>query len=122
MAPLPRVSPETAAPGAYFDSGERDDVLAGGVKLIPIRTPKGMFRVWTKRVGNNPTVTVLLLRGGPGATHEYFEAFDSYFPRAVRKGRYLYCPNGSHLALYDDQKIYMAGVIKFVRDVDSGHF
>jgi proline iminopeptidase len=25
---------------------------------------------------------VLLLHGGPGATHEYFEAFDSYFPSA----------------------------------------
>jgi proline iminopeptidase len=25
---------------------------------------------------------VLLLHGGPGATHEYFEIFDSYFPNA----------------------------------------
>jgi proline iminopeptidase len=50
--------------------------------LIPIHTPKGDFRVWTKRVGNNPDVKVLLLHGGPGATHEYFEAFDSYLPAA----------------------------------------
>src|SRR3984885_3943372 len=74
--------PETAVPGSYFDSSGRDDVLTGGVKLISIHTPKGMFRVWTKRVGNNPTAKVLLLHGGPGATHEYFEALDSYFPRA----------------------------------------
>lgn len=66
----------------YFDYSGRDDVLSGGVKLIPVNTPKGTFRVWTKRVGNNPTVKVLLLHGGPGATHEYFEAFDSYFPAA----------------------------------------
>ncbi|HXF03883.1 MAG TPA: proline iminopeptidase-family hydrolase [Blastocatellia bacterium] len=66
----------------YFDSTGRDDVLSGGVKLIPITTPKGSFRVWTKRVGNNPRIKVLLLHGGPGATHEYFEAFDSYFPAA----------------------------------------
>lgn len=66
----------------YFDSTGRDDVLSGGVKLIPITTPKGSFRVWTKRVGNNPRIKVLLLHGGPGATHEYFEAFDSYFPSA----------------------------------------
>jgi proline iminopeptidase len=52
------------------------------VKLIPVRTPAGDFRVWTKRVGNNPGIKVLLLHGGPGATHEYFEAFDSYFPGA----------------------------------------
>jgi proline iminopeptidase len=50
--------------------------------MIPIRTPKGEFHVWTKRVGSNPTMKVLLLHGGPGATHEYLEAFDSYFPGA----------------------------------------
>jgi proline iminopeptidase len=70
------------APGGYFDSTGRDDVLAGGVRMITIQTPKGPFQVWTKRVGNNPTIKVLLLHGGPGATHEYFEALDSYFPRA----------------------------------------
>ena len=67
---------------AYFDHAGRDDVLAGGAKMIPISTPQGTFRVWTKRVGNNPRVKVLLLHGGPAATHEYFEAFDSYFPAA----------------------------------------
>jgi len=69
-------------PTAYLDYSGRDDVLSGGVKLIPVHTPKGDFRVWTKRVGNNPTIRVLLLHGGPGATHECFEAFDSYFPAA----------------------------------------
>ena len=59
-----------------------DDVLSGGVKMIPVETPKGTFRVWTKRVGNHPTIKVLLLHGGPGVTHEYLEAFDSYFPSA----------------------------------------
>ena len=47
-----------------------------------MHTPKSDFRVWTKRVGNNPTIKVLLLHGGPGVTHEYFEALDSYFPAA----------------------------------------
>lgn len=72
----------TAAANTYFDNSGRDDVLSGGAKLIPITTPKGTFRVWTKRVGNNPTIKLLLLHGGPGATHEYFEAFDSYLPAA----------------------------------------
>jgi proline iminopeptidase len=66
----------------YFDTAGRQDAWAGGVRLIPIPTPKGEFRVWTKRVGNNPRVKVLLLHGGPGATHEYFEACDSFFPGA----------------------------------------
>jgi proline iminopeptidase len=67
---------------AYFDNTGRDDVISGGVKLVPIETSRGTFRVWTKRVGNHPTMKVLLLHGGPGATHEYLEAFDSYFPGA----------------------------------------
>ncbi len=67
---------------SYLDYSNRDDKLSGGVKMIPIQTASGEFKVWTKRVGNNPTMKVLLLHGGPGATHEYFEAFDSYFPNA----------------------------------------
>src|SRR4029077_5855310 len=73
---------DSIAAGYYFDSSGRDDVLAGGVKLITVQTPKGPFHVWTKRVGNNPRIKILLLHGGPGMTHEYFEAFDSYLPRA----------------------------------------
>jgi len=73
---------EAPAAAAYFDNRGRDDVLSGGVKRIPIETPKGSFNVWTKRVGNHPSLKVLLLHGGPGATHEYFEAFDSYLPGA----------------------------------------
>jgi proline iminopeptidase len=78
----PAIGAERVAPSSYFDSSGRDDVLSGGVKLITIQTPKGPFKVWTKRVGNNPRIKVLLLHGGPGMTHEYFEAFDSYLPRA----------------------------------------
>ena len=40
----------------------------------------------------------------------------------VANGRYLYCPNGSHMALYDDQKVYMEGLIQFIKDVDAGNF
>jgi proline iminopeptidase len=75
-------SPPDSSLAKYFDHTGRDDVLAGGVRMIPIETPKGTFKVWTKRVGNNPRVKVLLLHGGPGATHEYLEAFDSYLPGA----------------------------------------
>jgi proline iminopeptidase len=32
-------------------------------------------------------------------------------------GRYLYCPEGSHLAMYDDQQAYFAGLIAFLRDL-----
>jgi proline iminopeptidase len=79
-------------PPGYLDYTGRDDVLSGGVKMIPVETPRGVFRVWTKRIGNNPKIKVLP----------------------------LFCANGSHLAMYDDQKVYMDGVIQFVRDVDAG--
>jgi proline iminopeptidase len=88
-----------AADGGYFDNSGRDDVLSGGVKMIPIQTPKGTFHVWTKRIGNNPAVKVLLLHGGPGFTHEYLEAMDSYFPGASIE-YYYYDQLGS---AYSDQ-------------------
>jgi proline iminopeptidase len=61
----------------YF-TPEAGGVDAAGVRLIPIRTPKGEFKVWTKRFGRNPRVKLLLLHGGPGATHDYFEALESF--------------------------------------------
>jgi proline iminopeptidase len=75
MAAMPAIHP-------YLDASRRPDRLSGGAVMIPITTPKGSFRVWTKRVGNNPSVKVLLLHGGPGCTHEGFEAFDSFLPAA----------------------------------------
>lgn len=66
----------------YFDQTGRTDVLSGGVRKIEIQTAKGPMKVWTKRVGNNPKMKLLLLHGGPGATHEYFECFDSFMPGA----------------------------------------
>jgi proline iminopeptidase len=52
----------------------------GGVQIIPVNTPKGEFKIWTKTIGNNPTTKLLLLNGGPGMTHEYFECFESFLP------------------------------------------
>ena len=49
--------------------------------MIPIKTPVGDFKVWTKRFGNNPRIKVLFLHGGPAGTHEYFECFESFFPQ-----------------------------------------
>lgn len=83
----------------YFDNSGRDDVISGGIKLIPITTPSGTFNVWTKRTGNNPTIKVLLLHGGPGGTHEEWLACDSYFPGEAIE-YYYYDQLGSH---YSDQ-------------------
>lgn len=75
---LPAISDNAQA--AYFNPTDTG-VLTGGVKMIPIETPKGKFSVWTKRIGNNPKIKLLLLNGGPGATHEYFECMESFLPK-----------------------------------------
>ncbi len=64
----------------YFNYGD-SGIQAGGVKMIPIQTPVGEFKVWTKRFGSNPRIKVLLLHGGPAAGHEYMECFESFFPK-----------------------------------------
>ncbi len=55
--------------------------------------------------------------------------FDTMDPKAmeeqsklVQHGRYLYCPNGSHLSMWDDQQVFMNGVIQFIKDVDEKKF
>ena len=65
----------------YFQKDQAAAIQSGGVRIIPIETPKGKFRVWTKRFGNNPRIRLLLLHGGPGSTHEYFECFESFLPQ-----------------------------------------
>lgn len=38
----------------------------------------------------------------------------------VQNGRFLLCPNGSHLSQYDDQEHFFPGLVNFIRDVDAG--
>jgi proline iminopeptidase len=64
----------------YFNFGDTG-VRSAGVRMIPITTPAGNFKVWTKRFGNNPRIKILLLHGGPAMTHEYMECFESFFPQ-----------------------------------------
>ena len=58
-----------------------DSIESGGVRLIPIQTPVGNFKVWTKRFGTNPKIKILLLHGGPAMTHEYMECFETFFQK-----------------------------------------
>jgi proline iminopeptidase len=75
-----KMKSEQVSTNSYFDNPEQG-VQTGGVKMIPIETAKGNFRVWTKRFGNNPKMKILLLHGGSGATHEYFECLESFLPK-----------------------------------------
>jgi proline iminopeptidase len=64
---------------SYFQYN--DTLESAGIKMIPIQTPVGNFKVWTKRFGNNPKIKILLLHGGPAMTHEYMECFETFFQR-----------------------------------------
>jgi proline iminopeptidase len=65
----------------FFLDDSKNVIQTGGVRMVTIETPKGKFKVWTKQIGNNPITKVLLLNGGPGCTHEYFECFESFLPK-----------------------------------------
>jgi proline iminopeptidase len=41
-----------------------------------------------------------------------------WMANALPNGRYLYCPLGSHMDMYDDQETYFQGLIEFLKEVD----
>jgi proline iminopeptidase len=106
-----------APPASYFDLSGHEDAWSGGARMVPISTPKGDFKVWVKRVGNNPRLKLLLLHGGPGATHEYFEAFDSFLPK-VGVEYYYYDQLGSGFSDQpNDDSLWT--IPRFVSEVDQ---
>lgn len=85
--------------------------------MVLIRTPMGDYKVWTKRVGNNPDTRVLLLHGGPGATHEYWEACDSYLPAAAIEYHYYDQLGSKYSDQPDEPDLWQ--VDRFVDEVDQ---
>jgi proline iminopeptidase len=56
-----------------------------------------------------------------GAGHDTMDPdFLRSMAESMPNGRYHHSPAGSHLAMYDDQETYFAGLISFLADVDSG--
>lgn len=112
---------EVAAPSSetvdYLDYSGLPEQATGGTRMIPIETEYGNFNVWTRRVGNNPTMKVLLLHGGPAATHEYLLNFAGYLPAAGVEF-YYYDQLGSY---YSDQPddVRLWTVPRFVDEVEQ---
>ncbi|MGH8118845.1 MAG: proline iminopeptidase-family hydrolase [Rhodanobacteraceae bacterium] len=60
-----------------------------------------------------PTLTI-------GAAHDTMDPkFMEAMAHSLPQGRYLHCPDGSHMAMYDDQVRYVSGLLDFLRDVAS---
>ena len=102
---------------SYLDYRGRGDVLGGGARRIAITTPSGEHRVWTKRTGNNPDLKVLLLHGGPGSTHEYLEACDSYLPAAGIEYYYYDQLGSGHSDQPEDESLW--DLDRFVDEVEQ---
>ena len=105
------------------------EILTGGVKMIPINTSKGVFNVWTKKVGDNPRIKVLLLHGGPGATHEYFECFDSFLPKEGIEYYYYdqlgsaYSDNPNESSLWEiDRFVEEVEAVRIALELDASNF
>jgi proline iminopeptidase len=54
-------------------------IRTAGIRMVPVVA--GKYKVWTKKIGSG-SIKVLLLHGGPGFSHEYLEAFESFLPQA----------------------------------------
>ena len=55
-----------------------------------------------------------------GAQHDTMDpAFMKMMAERLPQGRYLHCPDGSHLAMYDDQAVYFGGLIDFLRGLEG---
>ena len=58
-----------------------------------------------------------------GATHDTMDPRHmAMMAGAVKRGRFLLCPNGGHLAEYDDSQVYFTGRLTFIADVAAGRF
>ena len=110
--PEPTPDAKTTAE-SYLDFRTPGDYQAGGMQWVELEEG---YRVWTKRFGNAP-MKVLLLHGGPAATHEYMECFESFFPKAGIEF-YHYDQLGS---AYSDQPDDMSlwTIERFVEEVEQ---
>ncbi|SFU19554.1 proline iminopeptidase [Algoriphagus locisalis] len=84
LIPLAAIFFFSCQPSNQTESAESTstlDVIDEAVKMIPIQTPSGEFQVYTQRVGDNPSIKILLLHGGPGMTHQQYANFKDYLPQ-----------------------------------------
>jgi proline iminopeptidase len=84
---------------------------------VPMQGPSemgasGMILNWDRSADlAKITVPTLII----GARHDTMDPKHmEWMAKQLPKGRYLYCPNGSHMALYDDQACYFEGLLKFL--------
>jgi len=91
--------------------------MSDGVRMIPVETPSGSFEVWTREAGDNPRLRLLLLHGGPGATHEYLLPMEQDLVDAGVEVHF-YDQLGSHLSDQPDEPVLWE-IDRFVDEVEQ---
>jgi proline iminopeptidase len=108
--------PKSPYSGTKFnDKGvpQYDNVMTGGIKMI---TVDGKYQVWTKKIGSGD-IKVLLLHGGPGFTHDYFECFEDFFPQAGIEFYYYDQLGSGNSDLVTDTSLWH--IPRFVEEVEQ---
>jgi proline iminopeptidase len=56
-----------------------------------------------------------------GAAHDTMDPEHMrWMSTQVQHGSFLLCPQGSHMAMWDDQAVYVRGLLAFLRAIDAG--
>jgi proline iminopeptidase len=108
--------PSSAAPSdtTPADGLNPPGIRVAGIRMLPV--VGGKYKVWTKKVGSGD-VKVLLLHGGPGFSHDYLEAMESFLPQAGVEF-YYYDQLGSNLSDQpDDHSLWT--LPRFVEEVEE---
>ena len=79
LKPTEALASEPSDPPPPDDALNPPGIKVAGIRMIPV--VGGKYKVWTKKIGSGP-IKVLLLHGGPGFTHCYLEAMESFLPQA----------------------------------------
>ena len=79
LKPTEALASEPSDPPPPGDALNPPGIKVAGIRMIPV--VGGKYKVWTKKIGSGP-IKVLLLHGGPGFTHCYLEAMESFLPQA----------------------------------------
>jgi proline iminopeptidase len=88
-------------------------VKTGGSQMVQI---DGGYQVWTKKVGDAP-IKVLLLHGGPGLDHSYFECFEDFLPPNQIEFYYYDQLDSTNSDKPDDPRLWT--VERFCREVEA---
>lgn len=114
LASAPPAAPQDAATAAAVAAINPPGIRVAGIRMIPV--VGGKYKVWTKKVGSG-AVKVLVLHGGPGFSHDYLEALESFLPEAGIE-MYYYDQLGSNNSDQpDDMSLY--NIARFVEEVEE---